>query len=167
MGLHLLLLLSQNKIADFHTELETIDTEDDMFVQYPVMLEKWLMEGSYDKVWNATRAGKVPADEYKIFSSVILKDPSIWLTWQILVDTIRNEVASCSEKAYPSLPIRNAKNLLFLESDKAVSEFGDERGWQIRNGRIFFPKDEGMVDADKDMGIANTLEYARELETIV
>ena len=37
--------------------------------------------------------------------------------------TIRNEIASCWEKAYASLPVSNAKNLIFLDSEGAVIQF--------------------------------------------
>jgi len=71
MGLYLLLLLTKNNIADFHTTLENMPgLEDDVFVRYPVMLERWLMEGSYDKVWQATKSSHVPSDEYAVFSEV-------------------------------------------------------------------------------------------------
>lgn len=71
MGLYLLLLLTKNNIADFHTTLENMPgLEEDVFVRYPVMLERWLMEGSYDKVWQATKSSHVPSDEYAMFSEV-------------------------------------------------------------------------------------------------
>jgi len=44
----------------------------------------------------------------------------------VLVGTIRHEIASCSEKAYASLPVSNAKQLLFLESEGAVVDFAGE-----------------------------------------
>lgn len=100
-------------------------------------------------------------------------------TWpQVLVGTIRNEIADCSEKAYPSLPISNAKNLLFLDSEGAVVEFARGRGWILRDGRIYFPEhDQAQVDQapgqEKDIStssgaiIQNSIGYARELETIV
>jgi len=70
-GLHLLLLLSRNDIADFHTTLENLEApEDDPFIKHPIMLERWLMEGSYDKVWNATKSSQVPSEEYAHFSQV-------------------------------------------------------------------------------------------------
>lgn len=99
-GLYLLLLLSQGDYAGFHTVLESLEvaaeaaadhhddgnadpmtTEDaattprrgmeqDVFIQYPVKLEQWLMEGSYDKVWHATKSEEVPSEEYGIFSEV-------------------------------------------------------------------------------------------------
>jgi len=48
------------------------------------------------------------------------------LTLQILVNTIRNEIAMCSEKAYPSIPVANGINLFFLDSERAVVEFARE-----------------------------------------
>lgn len=93
---------------------------------------------------------------------------------QVLIGTIRSEIASCSEKAYPSLPIANAKNLLFLESEGSVVSFAHERGWVVRDGRIYFPLQQGEemrtekeILAMSGQIIEHTIGYARELETIV
>ena len=93
---------------------------------------------------------------------------------QVLINTIRSEIASCSERAYPSLPISNAKSLLYLESEGAVVEFAQSKGWVAKDGRIYFPQqEEEMLAAEKDVMsssgvvIQNTLGYARKLETIV
>ncbi|KAI9816494.1 MAG: regulatory particle non-ATPase [Pycnora praestabilis] len=176
-GLYLLLLLSQGDYAGFHTVLESLEVasasaleegkkgakglEEDVFIQYPVKLEQWLMEGAYDRVWGATKEERVPSEEYDVFSDV-------------LVGTIRSEIASCSEKAYPSLPISNAKNLLFLDSEGSVVEFAQARGWMVRDGRIYFPlqQDQGVgtekeILATSGQVIENTIGYARELEMIV
>ena len=96
-------------------------------------------------------------------------------TKQILTSQIRNEIASCSETAYPSLPISSTKNLLFLDSEGAVVQFAQSRGWLIKDGRIYFPNqslkagvdEEGNEKEVSQMVIENTLGYARELETIV
>ena len=67
-GLNLIRLLTQNRIADFHTTLETLDANviaENPFIKHPVNLERWLMEGSYSKVWNARE--EAPAEEYKFF----------------------------------------------------------------------------------------------------
>lgn len=51
-------------------------------------------------------------------------------------------------------------------------EFAKERGWLVRDGRIYFPDLEGLSD-EKEVLVAsrqvteNTIGYARELETIV
>ncbi|MCJ1229839.1 regulatory particle non-ATPase [Toensbergia leucococca] len=165
-GLYLLLLLTKGDYAGFHTVLEALEVVGggvvgDAFIQYPVQLERWLMEGSYDRVWGATKREGVPSDEYGVFS-------------EVLVGTIRSEIASCSEKAYPSLPITNAKNLLFLDSEGSVVEFAHERGWVVKDGRIYFPVQQGEeMRTEKEILVAsgqvieNTIGYARELETIV
>ncbi|KAI0520863.1 SAC3/GANP/Nin1/mts3/eIF-3 p25 family-domain-containing protein [Xylaria bambusicola] len=166
-GLYLLLLLTQGRYAEFHSELEALGTrargneeiERDRYLGYPIKLERWLMEGSYDRVWKATKSREVPSEEYGVFS-------------EILTSQIRSEIASSSERAYPSLPLSSTKSLLFLESEGAVVEFARHRGWIIRDGQIYFPAAEGAEDGADDkeisqMVIENTLGYARELETIV
>ena len=96
------------------------------------------------------------------------------MTTQVLINTIRSEIASCSERAYPSIPISNAKNLLFLDSEGAVVQFAQSRGWTAKEGRIYFPQqEEEMLVAQQDVMsssgvvIENSLGYARKLETIV
>ncbi|KAK3617481.1 regulatory particle non-ATPase [Elasticomyces elasticus] len=167
-GLYLLLLLSVGDYAGFHTVLEGLEMssgkkqiEKDELIQYPVRLEQALMEGSYDKVWGETKGERVPSAEFAVFS-------------EVLINTIRSEIASCSERAYPSLPISNAKNLLFLDSEGAVIQFAQARGWVAKEGRIYFPQQEAeALAAEKDVMsssntvIENTLGYARKLETIV
>ena len=69
-GLNLIRLLIQKRIADFHTTIESLPLSADEiasnpFIQHPVNLELWLMEGSYSKVWNARE--EAPAEEYKFF----------------------------------------------------------------------------------------------------
>ena len=181
-GLYLLLLLTKGDYAGFHTVLEGLEVEGtaneegidmalegeeeagDKYIQYPIKLERWLMEGSYDRVWGATKREGVPSEEFGEFSEVsqssfpfqfhmcILKEKlqlskislqrenlemslhfspapplqkkpplfqfTIPLTIspfpsliKVLIGTIRSEIASCSEKAYPSLPIASAKTL--------------------------------------------------------
>ncbi|KXX74744.1 hypothetical protein MMYC01_208619 [Madurella mycetomatis] len=164
-GLYLLLLLTQGRYAEFHSELEglgvasgLVDVEGDRYLGYPIRLERWLMEGSYDRVWKAMKKGEVPCEEFGVFSEI--------LTYQI-----RSEIASSSERAYPSLPLSSTKSLLFLESEGAVVEFARSRGWTVKDGQIYFPsaqEEEGEQEKEMSkMVIENTLGYARELETIV
>ncbi|PHH84138.1 hypothetical protein CDD83_2414 [Cordyceps sp. RAO-2017] len=169
-GLSLLLLLTQGRYAEFHSELESLanrdgggssgDVEGDKYLGYPIRLERWLMEGSYDRVWKAMKSSEVPCDEYSVFS-------------EILKNQIRSEIASSSERAYPSLPISSTKSLLFLDSEGDVFQFAQHRGWLVRDGHIHFPDavepgDEGSQSKDlSQMVIENALGYARELETIV
>lgn len=189
VGLYLLLLLSQGDYAGFHTLIEGLETTqnassrhllDDAYIQYPLRLEQALMEGSYDRVWGETKGERVPSDEFGVFSEVSPRrstSPTCPLTDarpQVLVNTIRSEIASCSERAYPSLPISSAKNLLFLDSEGAVLQFAQSRAWTAKDGRIYFPQHDDTASGDRSgvlsssgLVIENTLEYARKLETIV
>ncbi|KAI4156162.1 MAG: hypothetical protein LQ340_000468, partial [Diploschistes diacapsis] len=125
-GLYLMVLLTKGDYAGFHTVLEGLENASSSsspsphrnpFLSFPITLEQWLMEGAYDRVWAATTSRtSPPAPEFAIFSDV-------------LIHTIRAEIASCSEKAYASIPVPSAKNLLFLESEGAVVQFARARGW--------------------------------------
>ncbi|CAG8507464.1 1348_t:CDS:2 [Paraglomus occultum] len=157
IGLNLLRLLSQNRIAEFHTALENIEPEqllDNDYVKHPVHLEQYLMEGSYNKVWNSR--AEIPAPQYAFFID-------------ILMETIRNEIASCSEKAYTCLPLSDAATLLFFDNRQDVITFAMERGWQVEtDGKIYFAtKDDNMVEIPSTGIIKHALYYARELEQIV
>ena len=53
LGLNLLCLLSKNKIAEFHIELEVVPEaalQNDPYIRCPLRLEQFIMEGSYNKV---------------------------------------------------------------------------------------------------------------------
>ena len=164
------------------------EPEEDEFIRYPVELERSLMEGSYDQVWRKTKGEGVPGEEFALFSDVCImlflfaavtamseqksENVLIFPPRQILVDTIRLDIASCAQRSYPSLSISSAKNLLFLESEGAVMEFAKQQGWTLEEGRIYFPG----LEAEKDMRgheggqkevISNMIGYARDLEMIV
>ena len=110
IGLGLLGLLAQNKIAEFHTELEKLSTEalQNVYIKHSISIEQCLMEGSFNKIWNARV--NVPAEEYSFFMD-------------ILMNTIRNEIADCSEKAYTSLAVKDAASILYFKNQKEASEF--------------------------------------------
>jgi 26S proteasome regulatory subunit N12 len=159
-GLNLIRLLTQNRIADFHTTLESLplpadEINENPFIRHPVNLERWLMEGSYSKVWNARE--EAPAEEYKFFVDS-------------LMGTIRNEIASCEETAYESLPLKDAATLLFFATQTDLLTFAQQRGWQVNlvAGNIEFTrKSEEQMEIPKQKLIAANLAYARELEQIV
>ncbi|KAJ3803048.1 proteasome 26S subunit [Lentinula aff. detonsa] len=159
-GLNLIRLLTQNRIADFHTTLESLPIPadaiaDNQYISHPVNLEQWLMEGSYSKVWNARE--RAPVEEYKFFVDS-------------LMGTIRNEIASCEEAAYESLPLKDALTLLFFNNQSELLTFAQQRGWQVDLSRsliIFATKGEEQAEIPKQKLISSSLAYARELEQIV
>ena len=82
-GLYLMLLLTRGDYAAFHTVLEGLERdsvseavlEGDMFLKYPVTLERWLMEGAYNRVWAALRKDVVPSEDFAVFSEVRFSCP--------------------------------------------------------------------------------------------
>lgn len=107
-GLYLLLLLTQGRYAEFHSELESlstreggggsVDVEGDRFLGYPIRLERWLMEGSYDRVWKAMKSREVPSEEYAVFSEVSSTSPlpgSPLLYPHLLCSVDQFDVCSC------------------------------------------------------------------------
>ena len=90
LGLNLLSLLAQNRLAEFHTEMEllSVDEQQNIYIKHPIVLEQLLMEGSFHRVFLSK--GNVPAQNYIFFIDM-------------LMDTIRSEIASCVEKAYPQV----------------------------------------------------------------
>ncbi|XP_013387267.1 26S proteasome non-ATPase regulatory subunit 8-like [Lingula anatina] len=73
LGLNLLCLLSQNRLAEFHTELELLPVKDlqtNIYIKHPISMEQYLMEGSYNKIFLAK--GNVPAESYNYFMDILL-----------------------------------------------------------------------------------------------
>ena len=68
VGLSLLRDLASNAISSFHIALETLPVDlvrESPFIQHPVLLERWLMEGSYSNVWR--ERNNEPREEYRFF----------------------------------------------------------------------------------------------------
>jgi len=158
VGLNLLRLLVQNRIAEFHTELETTDREvlNDARVQAVLELEQFLMEGAYNKI--AQRQGALPDPSYEYFMSM-------------LMDTVRDEIASCAESAYAKLSGDEAKKLLGFKNVKELITYAEDRGWAVDSkGAVVFNEDVHPATS-KDIPsmrlINQTLLYAKELERIV
>ena len=87
LGLNLLRLLAQNRIAEFHTELELLPValhSSNIYIKFPAQLEQHIMEGSYNKVLSAKQDGPY-AQEGMFFMDM-------------LVNTVREEISECSEK---------------------------------------------------------------------
>lgn len=158
LGLNLLRLLVQNRVAEFHTELELLpaDSLQNMYIKHSIELEQSLMEGAYSKVLAAS--ANTPMDYYKPYMDQ-------------LVATVRDEVASCSEQAYEQLKIGDAAKLLMLGSEKDALDFARSREWAVSsdNKTILFS---GAKDAEGPKIpamtlISHSLAYAKELERIV
>ena len=71
LGLNLLRLLVQNRIAEFHTELELLSSAalENPCIKHAVELEQSFMEGAYKRVLSARQT--VPHDTYVYFMDLL------------------------------------------------------------------------------------------------
>ena len=83
LGLNLLRLLAQNRIAEFHVELELLDAPAlaSPHIDFPRQLEQNLMEGLYERLYGAMDAA--PSAHMRSFVSQ-------------LQATVRAELAACA-----------------------------------------------------------------------
>lgn len=54
--------------------------------------------------------GNVPAESYNFFINILL-------------DTVRNEIAACIEKAYEKLALNEASRMLFFTNKEEMNEY--------------------------------------------
>jgi len=158
LGLNLLCLLSQNRVAQFHTELELFAYPDvhileNIYIKHAVSLEQYLMEGRYNKIFQAKRT--VPAEAYNFFIDILL-------------DTIREEIAACVEKSYGALRQDSAAKALSLNSNQ-LTAFAKKRGWTLsREGYYQFHSGHKGDEQIPSLELAkDAIEYAREMEQII
>ena len=147
----------QKTLAEFHTELELLPVDElkNIYIKHPISLEQFLMEGSFHKVFLSK--GNVPAENYNFFID-------------ILIGTIRDEIASCAEKAYTQLSVAEATKMLMCESPQELESYVEDRGWVCEGEFFLFAQEEKKEELHfvrNSLLISQALGYARELEKIV
>lgn len=160
LGLNLMRLLAQNRLGEFHTELEIFPPEQlrNVYLKKPVTLEQFLMEGSYHKIF---------------LSKEDIPDPYYGLFVNILLDTIRDEIAKCTEKAYTQISYAEAARLLMIDSEDQFTAYIHQRGWVFNSSQNCFTfcneerKSENNELVRSPLLISQCLGYVRELEKIV
>jgi 26S proteasome regulatory subunit N12 len=128
-GLHLMHLLSQTRIAEFHTALETVSpslqshpciqaspltlffspflaSPYPFFTQFPVSLEQYLMEGAYHKILQSRAS--IPSPQFQVFLDM-------------LVSTVRDAIAV-------RLPLKVRSNISSPVYSLFISPAGLRRG---------------------------------------
>lgn len=136
------------------------EIRDNVYIRHPVSLEQWLMEGCYNKVFLSK--GNVPAESYNYFIDVLLK-------------TIRAEIAVCIESAYEKLSVEQAARILFLSSANEVLEFAksEDKNWTVQGKGLIFNTIEKRARESAQHKIPSqqlagqAIDYAKELEMIV
>jgi 26S proteasome regulatory subunit N12 len=157
LGLYLLYLLSQNKISEFHSVLQSIPTADhaDLYINVPVSLEQHFVDGNYSKVL-ATK--NVPLEDYNFFINRF-------------INTVRSEIAKSAKVAYSKLTVKDACEIFMLNSVDELKEFvSNEPNMSVENGKVVFAVDQNANDQNAIPAVKmmyQVLDYALELEKIV
>merc|ERR1712222_306751 len=102
------------------------EVQNNVYIKHPVSLEQYIMEGSYNKVLLAK--GNVPAESYKYFID-------------ILMITVRNEIASCLEKAYADISCSDAARMLSIGAGDAENEEQGVPSVQLANMAITYARE--------------------------
>ncbi|XP_078046134.1 regulatory particle non-ATPase 12 [Augochlora pura] len=163
LGLNLMFLLSQNRVAEFHTELELIPSdviETNTNIKFPLNMEKYLMEGSYNEI---------------LFGRWTLPDITYNFFMDILWDTVRNEIAACMECAYDQISVLDAFKMLSITKPNELKTLALKRNWNWPEGDLYKSnfyftiinekKAEEPIPSSDLATLA--IDYAKELEMIV
>eukprot|EP00299_Pterocystis_sp_00344_P000895 c1049_g1_i1.p1 GENE.c1049_g1_i1~~c1049_g1_i1.p1 ORF type:complete len:278 (-),score=65.90 c1049_g1_i1:29-817(-) len=167
-GLYLLHLLTQNRISEFHSELELIPIEahtGNEHIKHSVEIEQAISEGAYQKMLKELR------EESRFFPSGIYR-----VFMEDFLSTIRQKIARCSEKAYETLTVAAAQQLLMFDTDSETRQFVEECQWGVvpsengdcRADKIVFAQAEPEEeDVQAKQLMIDSLHYAKELEAII
>jgi 26S proteasome regulatory subunit N12 len=158
LGLNLMHLLVDNRLSEFHAELELLTEEDagHPFVSFPINLERQLMVGIYDEVLSV----KVPDPSYQFFVDNLLQ-------------TVRDSIADCVEVSYKHMKVQDAMTMMKYDTQKELLEYVEEcrDDWIVENGDTlcFQPPPSGSKASDIPSMklIGQSLSYATEMERIV
>jgi 26S proteasome regulatory subunit N12 len=156
-GLNLMHLLVDNRLAEFHSQLELLtDAEaSDPLASFPIALERKLMVGIYDEV------GQIPDASYQLFMDHLLQ-------------TVRDSIADCMEVAYQELPLEDAAKLMKFNSKEELLEYvpAERADWMMEPGddKLTFappPSLHAASDIPSMDWIQQSLTYATEMERII
>lgn len=156
IGLHLMHLLVENRLSEFHSQLELLSEEEaaNPFISFPVGLERQLMVGIYDEILAVT----APDASYQIFLD-------------LTVQTVRDAIADCIEVSYESLTTEQAAEIMKFDSTQELLEYVQESrdDWILQGDILTFQPvaSSGAQDIPSMEWIEQSLTYATEMERIV
>jgi len=170
LGMNLLNLLSQNKMANFHMELELFHPNVEEVLQNPyikkaVEIEQCITEGQYNKIYELQKAK--PED----LKSVGLTSPGFKYFVDHLESTLREHtigIADTIGAAYTKLPMHCAMQLLNLNDSNKMANIIRAQNWVVKEGHIYFQtKKDNSDEIPAEELLKNALMYADEMDTIV
>ena len=159
LGLNLMHLLVENRLSEFHSELELLTAAEasSAEISFPIHLERQLMVGSYDEVLAAN--ARVPHASYGLFMDHLLT-------------TVRDSIADCLEVAYKTMSLDDAVKMMKFASRDELAAYMEEcrDDWIVEGGSLCFappPAGRKADDIPSKKLIGQTLSYAAEFERIV
>jgi 26S proteasome regulatory subunit N12 len=157
LGLNLMYLLVENRLSEFHAELELLLEEEagNAFVSFPINLERQLMVGIYDEILNIT----VPDESFQFFVDNLLQ-------------TVRDSIADCVEVSYKTMKLTDAMTMMKFDSQSMLLEYADNfrDDWIVQGDILCFqppPSGSKASDIPSVKLISQNLSYATEMERIV
>uniref|UniRef100_A0A0N5BVQ4 26S proteasome non-ATPase regulatory subunit 8 n=1 Tax=Strongyloides papillosus TaxID=174720 RepID=A0A0N5BVQ4_STREA len=167
-GLYLMYLLTMNDLSTFHLQLEQISPDlqkNNPYISTPVKLEQYINEGAFNKV---------------VLSEKTIPSPYFMAFVRILMDTVRDEIATNIEESFQKLSKEDARQHLHFTNDEELKAFAEKRNWKLdsslnRSEIYVFNKaiqktEEaagGNLKLDTKRISEQTLFYAKQLEMIV
>jgi len=158
IGLNLLYLLVENRLADFHCEIELLSKEVQELpaITFCTQLEQRVVVGAYDMVLAA--AANPPVPQFSFFLNSLL-------------ETVRLNIGECVAASYTSMKISSATKILMFSNDGDTKQFIQDNyaDWKIEGETIVLGGNK-VVKSEEIQSmklIAQTLSYATELERIV
>merc|ERR1712154_557088 len=126
-GLYLMYLLTENRFGDFHVEIELLSFEDldNKFIKFPMMIEQFMMEGSYGKIIEAKN--NLPD---KTYNALLSK----------LEGTVKKEISLSLQAVHDEIPLKDGLEMLSLRDVKALQQFvqQNELKWTVDGKLIHF-----------------------------
>jgi 26S proteasome regulatory subunit N12 len=154
-GLNLMHLLVDNRLSEFHSELEWLNETEagDPLISFPISLERQLMVG---------------------ISCVLQKQ--VPMTVSVLMDhllqTVRESIADCIEVSYPALKLTDCASMMKFDGVAELQEYMQEYrdDWMVQDDKLTFqpaPTAATAEDIPSMQWIQQSLAYATEMERIV
>ncbi|CAD7951824.1 unnamed protein product [Amoebophrya sp. A120] len=170
LGLYLLSLVCSDRISEFHTELELIQQHDSQFIQRPVLLERYLMEGNFAKI-NQFASEFSSQEHYPVFL-------------EQLQQTMRRRILESLAKASSEISLDRVAKMLYMSNVSEVSGFlkkmqeedaGDmmtddtpnQPQWEVAGSKLRLTASSRTERIPVFDTLSNVIDYATEIERIV
>jgi len=157
MGLYLMYLLTQNRLSDFHVELELLNYDDlkNKFIAFPMNIEQYLIQGRYNKIINAKN--DIPNDQYKLFLDE-------------MKTTVRNQISNSIQVCQDDIDLPSLLKMLGLGTKNDLQNYinQNKKNWKIVGDNVTFkPVEPQKQQINAMITSKDMLQFTSDIETIV